>query len=38
MDEVKKLIGVRGFTSSAEVVKQALREYLDECYRRGTIQ
>jgi Arc/MetJ-type ribon-helix-helix transcriptional regulator len=38
MDEVKKLVGVRGFTSSAEVVKQALREYLDECYRRGTIQ
>jgi Arc/MetJ-type ribon-helix-helix transcriptional regulator len=38
MDEVKKLVGVRGFTSSAEVVKQALREYLDECYRRGVIQ
>ena len=38
MDEVKKLKGVRGFTSSAEVVKQALREYLDECHRRGIIQ
>jgi Arc/MetJ-type ribon-helix-helix transcriptional regulator len=38
MDEVRKLVGVRGFTSSAEVVKQALREYLDECYRRGIIQ
>jgi Arc/MetJ-type ribon-helix-helix transcriptional regulator len=38
MDEVKKLVGVRGFTSEAEVVKQALREYLDECYRRGIIQ
>jgi Arc/MetJ-type ribon-helix-helix transcriptional regulator len=38
MDEVKKLVGVRGFTSSAEVVKQALREYLDECYRRSIIQ
>jgi Arc/MetJ-type ribon-helix-helix transcriptional regulator len=38
MDEVKKLVGVRGFRSSSEVVKQALREYLDECYRRGIIQ
>jgi Arc/MetJ-type ribon-helix-helix transcriptional regulator len=37
LDEAKKLIG-RGFTSEAEVVKQALREYLDECYRRGIIQ
>ncbi len=38
MDEVRKLVGVRGFRSSSEVVKQALREYLDECYRRGIIQ
>jgi Arc/MetJ-type ribon-helix-helix transcriptional regulator len=38
MDEVKKLVGIRGFRSSSEVVKQALREYLDECYRRGIIQ
>jgi hypothetical protein len=36
--QMKKRVGVRGFTSSAEVVKQALREYLDECYRRGIIQ
>ena len=38
IDEVKKLIGIRGFRSSSEVVKQALREYLDECHRRGIIQ
>jgi metal-responsive CopG/Arc/MetJ family transcriptional regulator len=38
LDETKKLIGIRGFTSEAEVIKQALREYLDECYRRGIIQ
>jgi Arc/MetJ-type ribon-helix-helix transcriptional regulator len=38
MDEVKKLVGIRGFRSSSEVVKQALREYLDEFYRRGIIQ
>ncbi len=38
MVEVKKLVGIRGFRSSSEVVKQALREYLDECYRRGIIQ
>ena len=37
MDEVRKLVGIRGFRSSAEVVKQALREYLDECYRKGVI-
>jgi len=38
MDEVRKLVGVPGFRSSSEVVKQALREYLDGCYRRGIIQ
>jgi Arc/MetJ-type ribon-helix-helix transcriptional regulator len=38
MDEVRKLVGIRGFRSSSEVVKQALWEYLDECYRRDIIQ
>jgi Arc/MetJ-type ribon-helix-helix transcriptional regulator len=38
LDEVRKLIGIRGFTSEAEVIKQALREYLDECYRRNIIR
>jgi metal-responsive CopG/Arc/MetJ family transcriptional regulator len=37
LDEASKLIGKRGFTSHSEVVKQALREYLDECYSRGII-
>jgi metal-responsive CopG/Arc/MetJ family transcriptional regulator len=36
MDEVNKMIGARGFSSSSEVVKQALREYLDECYRKAS--
>jgi Arc/MetJ-type ribon-helix-helix transcriptional regulator len=30
MEETKKLVGTRGFRSKAEVVKQALREYLDD--------
>ena len=38
VDEARKLIGVRGFKSTREIIKQALREYLDECYRRGFIQ
>lgn len=32
LDEAKKLIGVRGFKSSSEVVEKALREYLDEYF------
>ena len=38
LEEVRKLIGVRGFTSEAEVIKQALREYLGECYQRSIVQ
>ncbi len=37
LEETDQLIGKRGFGSRAEVVKQALREYLDDCYRRGVI-
>jgi metal-responsive CopG/Arc/MetJ family transcriptional regulator len=38
LDEVDKLKGKRGFTGRSDVIKQAVREYLDECYRRGIIQ